>query len=368
MQLPPPAQLRDRLARLAPELTRHDIDALVVTHLPNIAYLTGFHASAGMALVFRDRVQLLADGRYAETLTGRADAVGFIEPILLRPELSYEQQLVRLILDGGGRVGLEAAHLTLSQYRYLERELAPHATSLRELTGVVEGLRLTKDAWEVQCLRDGAARLSEVAKCILPKVLAGRTEADVAADIDFELRRHGFERPAFDTIVAAGTNGARPHARASARRIDVGDLVVVDFGGVRHGYCTDMTRTVAVGPVSGLQRQRLDLVAEAQRAAFAAIVPGGRPEDVDAAARGILTSAGLGEAFLHGTGHGLGLEVHEAPRVGRARPGQSEPRLAPGVVVTLEPGVYFPEWGGIRIEDDVMVTEAGAEWLTEPSL
>lgn len=369
--MPPPAAdlLRARLGRLAHGLAQHEVDALVVTHLPNIEYLTGFRASAGMAVAFADRVQLIADSRYADALRQQADAVPFVEPVPLPTELSYEQQVVRLLLDMGGRVGLEAAHLTLAQYRHLETALAAASPgpTLRELTGVVEALRLQKDAWEVQCLRDGAARLSQVAKCILPKVLAGRTEAEVAADIDDELRRCGFERPAFDTIVAAGANGARPHARAGGRRIEGGSLVVVDFGGVYNGYCTDMTRTVAVGPVTAEQRQRLEWVAAAQRAAFAAVAPGRRPEDADAAAREVLSRAGVGEAFLHGTGHGLGLELHEAPRVGRERTGVREPLFAPGVVVTLEPGVYFPEWGGIRIEDDVLVTDTGAEWLTEPS-
>jgi Xaa-Pro aminopeptidase len=188
---------------------------------------------------------------------------------------------------------------------------------------------------------------------------------EVAAEIDFALRHAGFERPAFDTIVAAGPNAARPHARPGTRRIEAGELVVVDVGGVLDGYCTDLTRTVVAG-IPGRREERLiEQVIEAQAAAYAAVWPGAAPERVDAAARETLARHGIAEAFTHGTGHGIGLEVHEAPRLSPARPGTGEPTLAPGMVMTLEPGAYFPGWGGVRIEDDVVVTATGAEWLTD---
>jgi Xaa-Pro aminopeptidase len=236
---------------------------------------------------------------------------------------------------------------------------------LRETDGLVEGLRAQKDGWEIGRLRDAAERLSSVAKCILSKALAGLTEADIAAGIETSLRQAGFERPAFDTIVAAGPNAALPHARAGARRIEEGDLVVLDFGGVLDGYCTDLTRTVTAGPAPVRERRLIEQVIEAQAAAFDAVAPRQPPEAVDEAARGALARHGLADAFSHGTGHGLGLEVHEAPRVTRARPDHAEPLLARGMVMTLEPGVYFPGWGGVRIEDDVLVTDDGAEWLTD---
>jgi Xaa-Pro aminopeptidase len=170
---------------------------------------------------------------------------------------------------------------------------------------------------------------------------------------------------AFDTIVAAGPNAALPHARASQRRIEGGELVVIDFGGVLDGYCTDLTRTVTAGPAGTRERALVERVTEAQQAAFDALVPGRQPEAADQAARDTLARYGLADAFTHGTGHGLGLEVHEGPRVTRARAERPEPPLAPGMVMTLEPGVYFPGWGGVRIEDDVIVTQEGAEWLTD---
>jgi Xaa-Pro aminopeptidase len=184
------------------------------------------------------------------------------------------------------------------------------------------------------------------------------------------MRSSGFSKPAFDTIIGSGPNGALPHATAGERLIAPGDLVVVDFGGVMDGYCVDLTRTFAVGPPSAEARRVHAAVLEAQRAAVAAVRPGVLAGDVDRAARSVLERAGLGEAFGHGTGHGLGIEVHEGPRVSRARPAglggdSAADRLEPGMVFTVEPGAYLPGWGGVRIEDDVLVTADGCEELTE---
>jgi Xaa-Pro aminopeptidase len=282
--------------------------------------------------------------------------------------VSYDEALVDVILESGAiHVGFESAHVTVSRYNFVAAALSKSAaaTQLVPSEGIVEHCRARKDTWELATLRDAAGRLSEVAKCILPNALAGRTEADVAADIETRLRRAGFERTAFDTIVASGPNAARPHARAGQRRIEMGDLVVVDFGGVLDGYCTDMTRTVTAGPQGSRERRLIEQVLQAQAAAFAAVAPGRLPHDVDLAARQVLERHGVGDAFTHSTGHGLGLEVHETPRISPARRHHAEPPLAAGMVITLEPGVYFPGWGGVRIEDDVLVTEEGAEWLTE---
>jgi Xaa-Pro aminopeptidase len=267
----------------------------------------------------------------------------------------------------GPRVGFEARHLTVARHRFLTRTLEQRSgkEELVDTDGLVEELRIAKDVWEIGRLRDGGERLSAVAKCILPKVLAGRTEADVAADIDAALRRNGFERPAFDTIVASGPNAALPHARAGDRRIGDGELVVLDFGGVLDGYCTDLSRTLVMGPAGDRERKLIERVIAAQQAAFAATGPGVAPEAVDLAARDSLARDGLEDAFTHGTGHGLGLEIHEAPRVTRRRADHTEPALAVGTVMTLEPGAYFPGWGGVRIEDDVLVTDGGREWLTD---
>jgi Xaa-Pro aminopeptidase len=186
----------------------------------------------------------------------------------------------------------------------------------------------------------------------------------VASEIESALRAAGFERAAFDTIVAAGPNAAVPHARAGQRRIEDGDLIVLDFGGVLDGYCTDLSRTVTAGRAGRRERRLIEQVIGAQAAAFNAVAPRRPPEDADRVAREVLSRHGLADAFTHGTGHGLGLEVHEAPRVSRAA-SRPEPVLEEGMVLTLEPGAYFPGWGGVRIEDDVLVTKDGAEWLTD---
>lgn len=368
MRIAPPDVLGRRVARLRQAMASQSLDALIVTSLPNVAYLTGFFASAGALVISSDEIGLIADSRYAEPLSARARELPAIRPAMLDPGVSFDAAIVRAVEPfAGSCVAFEAQHLTVARHRYLTHELSKRGRTdqLLATLGVVEDLRARKDEWEVERLRDGAARLSSVAKCILPKVLAGRTEADVAAEIDASLRRAGFERAAFDTIVASGPNAALPHARAGERQIGEGELVVIDFGGVLDGYCTDLTRTVATGRRGPRERLVIERVVEAQHAAFLAVRAGVAPEAVDGAARERLAGYGLADAFTHSTGHGLGLEIHEAPRVTRARPDDSEPPLAAGNVMTLEPGAYFPGWGGVRIEDDVLVTEEGAEWLTD---
>lgn len=369
MQFAPPDFLSARVARLRSALAGRALDALLVTSLPNIAYLTGFFGSAGALIVTPDTLQVIGDGRYATTLGDRARAFTALAPIVFDAGSSYDETIVSTLAPFAGlRCGFEAEHVSVHRHSSITSRLAHHPgwqSGLTATDGVVEELRLTKDEWEAGRLRDGGERLSDVAKCILLKALAGRTELEVAAEVEGELRRVGFQRVAFDTIVAAGPNAALPHARASQRRIEPGELVVLDFGGVLDGYCTDLTRTVTAGQSGERERELVARVSEAQRAAFEALVPGRQPEAADQAARDTLAKYGLADAFTHGTGHGLGLEVHEGPRVTRARADRREPALAPGMVMTLEPGVYFPGWGGVRIEDDVIVTTDGAEWLTD---
>jgi Xaa-Pro aminopeptidase len=337
--------------------------------LPNIAYLTGFFASAAALIVRADDLLLISDARYAASLESRAQDWPDVRPIQLLPGASYDEAIVDALRAlRGARVGFEPSHVTVKRYRFVIdrlREAGWDEGTPLEADGLIEQLRVRKDPWEVGILRDAAERLSGVAKCILSKTLAGQTESDVAADIERSLRQAGFERPSFDTIVAAGPNAALPHGRAGSRRIEDGDLVVLDFGGVLDGYCTDLTRTITAGSGGTRERRLIDQVVEAQAAAFARVAPGRAPESVDDAAREVLMGHGIGDAFSHGTGHGIGLEIHEAPRVTRRRAAHTEPPLAAGMVLTLEPGVYFPGWGGVRIEDDVLVTDGGAEWLTD---
>jgi Xaa-Pro aminopeptidase len=229
---------------------------------------------------------------------------------------------------------------------------------------IVERARIIKDAAEIDALREGGRRLAQVATGLPGLVREGRTERAIALDIELAMRDAGFARPAFETIVASGPNSVLPHARPTSRTVQSGDPTVLDFGGVYDGYCVDLTRTVQLGAPSAALRGLYAAVAEAQQAALAAVRPGVASSAIDAAARSVLERHGLGEAFGHGTGHGLGLEVHEEPRIARPSGRQPDLMVEPGMVFTIEPGAYVPGVGGVRLEDDVLVTENGCEILT----
>ncbi len=359
-----PVELRaSRLARLCAAVEQSSVDALVVSHLPNLHYLFGVAASAGLAVITPGAITLLADERYREVFTLAVADLPGVSVVAVGVGSSYEERLAAVVNQHDFRaVGVEAGALTLSRASAVRRHLAPNGAGLVETEGMVELLRMVKDSWEQAIFREAWARLTEVAACILPKVISGRPEREVAWEIEMAVRAGGFERPAFETIVASGPNAARPHHRAGDRRIEGGDVVVVDFGGVLDGYAVDMTRTVAVGAVAKERRGWLSAVSTAQRFAIEAVAPGVLPSRIDAAARDYLQAVGLGERFVHGTGHGLGLEVHERPTIGPR--GDTTGPVVPGVVFTVEPGVYIPGHGGVRIEDDVIVTATGAERLT----
>jgi Xaa-Pro aminopeptidase len=263
-------------------------------------------------------------------------------------------------------VAFEAAHLTVSRYEWLVRTIAARQAtiSLRATERVVEQARLVKDADEIATISDAASRITAVAHATFRAVRPGVSERAIAATLETAMRDAGYERLAFDTIVASGPNAALPHYRAGERMLAAGDLVVLDFGGVLDGYCCDLTRTISVGPASAEARRVYGAVLDAHQAAIAAVRPGIETHAVDAAARQLLEDRGLGAAFGHGTGHGLGLDVHEEPRIGRPRADAPVVSLQPGMVFTIEPGAYLPGWGGVRIEDDVLVTDTGCEVLT----
>jgi Xaa-Pro aminopeptidase len=344
------------------------LDALIVTSPPNIAYLTGLFASMAVVVIGPDELRLIVDGRYLGTATARQSELPGLALTLVAPTGSFEESMADAAGPyGARRIGFESSVMTVRQHRDLAGRLAGRGgeADLVPTEGLVEKLRIVKDSWELGRLRDAGGRLSDAAKCIIPKALAGMLEREVAGIVEAELRRVGFDKPAFDTIVASGPNSAVPHYRSGDRRLEAGDLVVMDFGGVLDGYAVDLSRTIVVGPASAKARGLLDVVAAAQQAAFEAVRVGRAATDVDAAARQVLESAGLGDAFTHGTGHGLGLEVHEGPRVARYRPELPVELLDAGMVFTLEPGAYLPGWGGVRIEDDVALTTEGREWLTD---
>ena len=341
----------------------------MVTNPANIRYLSNHAGSAGTLVLTQTGVHLLIDFRYQESVRAiQASAAACPDLQIWSVPASYDEALIAMLAEPGmpGRLGIEAAHLTVARKEWLERTSRSRGlvVSWTSTERIVEQLRLVKGASEVDTLREAAARLTRVAESAFRSIRAGVTERDVAGVIETAIRAAGYERMAFDTIVASGPNAALPHYRAGARVLTQGDLVVLDFGGVLDGYCSDLTRTVSVGAPTPDALRLHAAVRDAQRTAIEAVKPGVSATSVDAAARSLLESRGLGEAFGHGTGHGLGLDIHEEPRIGPSRAEAASVQLEPGMVFTIEPGAYLPGLGGVRIEDDVLVTIEGREVLT----
>jgi len=353
----PPMDVAGRTDRLRALLEEEGVDALLVTSLTNVRYLTGFTGSAGVLVVTAADALLVTDGRYTEQAADQLASSG--APARLEITATEQRRVVTDALAGAGRIGLEAEHVTwAAQRRYVQEWFADQA--LVPTSGLVERLRRWKDAGELARMEAAAAVADTALAELRPGLLDGPTEAEFALELDATMRRLGATRPSFETIVASGPNGARPHARPSGRRITPGDLVVLDFGAVVDGYCSDMTRTVAVGEVDATAARMLEVVTAAQAAGVAAVAPDVAATAVDAACREVIADAGWADAFTHGTGHGVGLDIHEAPRVGST----SDAVLGPGDVVTVEPGVYLPGHGGVRVEDTVVVTPEGCRPLT----
>jgi Xaa-Pro aminopeptidase len=360
-----------RIERLRAALSGAGVDALIVTHPPNVRYLTGLNASAAAVLVTATDCTLMVDSRYLESARLLPDAGAWLGVRLAAAGL--DAAIVEQVRASAvRRAGIEAAYLPVARYQRLSSLLAantPHIAGRHSTTEfvateqLVERLRVIKDPGELATLREAARRLSGVARRAREFVHAGRSEAAVAALVDAAVRDAGFERPAFDTIVASGPNSALPHARPTSRILAAGEGVVLDFGGIYDGYCVDLTRTLHLGPPGAGFRRLFRAVEEAHAAAVAAVKPGAYAADIDGAARRVLERHGLLEAFGHGTGHGLGLEVHEDPRISPLAPAGE--RVEAGMVFTVEPGAYLPGTGGVRIEDDVLVTERGCELLTQ---
>ena len=357
----PAMDLPGRMERVRDLMGAAGCDALLVSRLVNVRYLTGFSGSAGLLLVRAGDAVLITDGRYgvqASAELGRAGADAELEVLA-----AGEQPALLADLAGGiRRIGLEAEHVSwASQRRYCEgwakeAQLVPTA-------GVVEHLRQCKDAGERARIAAAAAVADAAFALVKPMFPRGPSEVDVAVALDTQMRKLGAEAPSFETIVASGPNAAEPHHRPASRRLGTGELVVLDFGARVEGYCSDATRTVRVGEAAALPPRLsrvLSVVLASQDAGLSAVRDGVRASEVDRACREVVEAAGFGELFMHGTGHGVGLDVHEAPSLAA----QSEDILCSGQVVTVEPGVYIPGFGGARAEDTVVVTDAGCEVLT----
>lgn len=339
-------------------LADEGVDALVVSNLTNIRYLTGFTGSASLLVLTADGLTFVTDGRYGQQAADQLAAAGVTAAIEVTA--SSQAPVVGAIHAAGAtRIGLEAAAVTWAAQRTYASEWFP-GLELVPTTDLVERQRVVKDDAEVERIAIASAIADAALAEVRHRLAEGPTEAELGSELDSAMRRLGADDVSFETIVASGPNGARPHHRPGTRQIAEGDLVVIDFGALVDGYHSDMTRTVMVGEPTATQQRMYDVVLESQAAGVAAVAAGVAAADVDAACRAVIEDAGWGEAFLHGTGHGVGLDIHEDPRVGQ----RSAAKLVDRCVVTVEPGVYLPEHGGVRIEDTVVVTGDGCRPVT----
>lgn len=334
-------------------------DALVITNLANGRWLTGFSGSAMIVVLTSDDLLVITDGRYATQAPAELEAAGVDGRVVIANRGADQREAAAEAVAGLGRIALEADHISWSRFRTFAGEWFAGA-ELLPATGVVEKLRRVKSSEEIARMSAAAAVADGALAETLPRLAERPTEGEIAAELDHLMRRGGASGSAFDTIVAAGPNSALPHARPGPRRIEPGDLVVIDFGAIVDGYRSDMTRTVCVGEPRPPGRRVYEVVREAQRVGTETVTAGVACADVDAACREIISEAGWGEAFMHGTGHGVGLDIHEAPSVSS----RSSETLAAGEVVTVEPGIYLAGDGGVRIEDTVVVTDDGCVRLT----
>jgi Xaa-Pro aminopeptidase len=348
-----------RAERLRAALDAAQLPALLVTDLTNIRYLTGFTGSAALLLVTTDELLFVTDGRYGQQAAVQLGAAGVSARIEVDGQKQKELVVAGLTRSGALRLGLEADAVTWAAQRAYDRTWFPRA-ELVPTTGLVAALRAVKDDGEIARLQAAAAIADAALAEVRSRLAEGPTEVEFGLELDTAMRRLGADDVSFETIVASGPNGALPHHRPGDRRIVEGDLVVLDFGALVDGYHSDMTRTVAVGERSSTQQRMWDVVLESQAAGVAAVRAGVEAKAVDAACRSVIAAAGWEDAFLHGTGHGVGLDIHEDPRVGQS----STATLVDRNVVTVEPGVYLPEHGGVRIEDTVVVTPEGCRPIT----
>lgn len=346
-----------RLAALGDALTSAHVDGLLVTSLANIRYLTGFSGSSALLLATQRDALLITDFRYQ---TQVVEEVGDLARVTIEPQSLWTGLWHHLAqLPAMEIVGFESAHLL---HRDFQRLLENGARwQWRPTVDLVEALRERKDAAEVACIEEAAGVATRALARTLPQVRAGMTELQVAGVLEKALRDEGSEGFPFPSIVASGPRSALPHARSSSRRIETGDLLLLDFGAEVRGYCSDVTRTVVVGRAREEQREVHAIVRGANELASSGVRAGMTGRDADALARDYIQQRGYGEEFGHSLGHGVGLEVHEAPRLART----SEGALPAGSVVTIEPGIYRPGWGGVRIEDDVFLGPDGSRILTQ---
>jgi Xaa-Pro aminopeptidase len=348
----------ERWRRLRAAMAQREIDALLVTHLPDVRWLCGFTGSNAALAVTAGKATLFTDGRY--TSQAKEETRGARVVIAKKSAL---KEACALLEASAGRAWFDPEQTAVAQLEMMRSAISGpkrRGFFVALKTPLVSALRMVKDAGELALMRRAAELGCSLFEAMLPAIEGGVTEMAIAAQLEFLARQRGAEGMSFETIVASGARSALPHGRATQAKLPRRGFVTLDFGVILNGYCSDMTRTVHVGGASRDERAAYEAVLEAQETAVSAVKPGASCGEVDEAARSVLRKAGLGKYFTHSTGHGVGLEIHERPRLAAGQ----EPRLEPGMVITIEPGVYLPGRFGIRIEDMVAVTETGGQVLT----
>jgi Xaa-Pro aminopeptidase len=350
------ANTEHRLAKLRASLAGEGLEALLVTNPVNRRYLSGFTGSAGYLVVTADRALLFTDFRYVTQANEQASGFTIVE---------HGTSALASIGDalraaGVSRLGFEQQHVSYGSYLSYGKDLG-NGIELVPTEGLIEKLRRIKDEAELAVMRRAVAIADAGFEFLLKTLRPGLREIEVALELETFMKRQGAKGPSFDTIIASGERSALPHGVASERTIRTDEFVKTDFGALYDGYCSDMTRTVVIGKPTPKHREIYDIVLEAQLATLAGIRPGITGREGDAIARDIIAARGYGDNFGHGTGHAVGMDIHESPRLSKTE----ETRLEPGMVVTVEPGIYLPGFGGVRIEDIVVVTENGCEILTK---
>jgi Xaa-Pro aminopeptidase len=350
-------QYEQRRKIVAGGLAERKLNGLLVSFGPNLRYLSGFTGSNGLLLLTAGKSILFTDPRYAIQAGQESTCEVHISkgPMVDDVAAAIGKQRLR-------RVGYEPAMMTCDAFQSFEAKL-PEKAGFVAVKGWIEELRAVKSPAEIELIRRSVETNSRAFEKVVTRVRPGMKEQDLAAELEYQMRRMGAERPSFETIVAGGARSALPHAQPTGAKFAAGDLIVVDMGALQDGYCSDMTRMLFLGAPGAKVKRTYQAVLEAQLAGIAAVKAGARTAAVDAAARNVLKRHGLDKAFVHSTGHGLGLEIHEPPRLGK----RDKSRLKAGMAITIEPGVYIEGFGGIRIEDTVLVTEKGCEVLTPTS-
>ncbi len=344
-----------RIDRLRVKMAERGVTSLLLTDMANIRWATGFTGSHAFALVTSDDAWLAVDSRY--TVQAEAECHGLR---LRRLTSSAADNLAELLADTvSGELTIESDRMTVAAYTDYQQRL-DGKIALRPEAGLVRDLRLVKDADEIALIKHACAIVDQVFLTMCDRIASGLSERDVMLEIEWLIRKEHRAEIAFPSIAVSGPRSAMPHGQPSERILEIGDLVTLDFGARWRGYCSDITRTVVIGPPDAMQQEVYGVVQAAQRAAVEAIKPGLSGKEVDSVARDYIAAAGYGDRFGHGLGHSVGLEVHDGPGMSPT----SDLVLEPGMVLTVEPGIYIPDWGGVRIEDDVLVTREGHEALT----